>query len=121
MLRKNHIGCLTAIYDAAALGKMYMPLIRKRQDYGLWLQILKKVEFAHCLPEALAVYRLRGSSVSSDKMDLLRYNWKLFREVEGLSFSSSLRCLLWNIGNKMLDGVRSGQIHEAHPQGGKRS
>ena len=108
MLRKNHIGCLTAIYDAAALGKMYMPLIRKRQDYGLWLQILKRVDFAHCLPEVLAVYRLRGSSVSSEKMELLRYNWMLFREVEGLSFFVSLRCLLWNIGNKVLDEVRNG-------------
>ncbi len=108
MLRKNHIGCLTAMYDAKSLGKQHMPLIRKRQDYGLWLQILKKVEFAHCLPEVLAVYRLRGSSVSSEKMDLLRYNWMLFREVEGLSFFVSLRCLLWNIGNKVLDEVRNG-------------
>lgn len=108
MLRKNHIGCLTAMYDSKRLGKMHMPPIRKRQDYGLWLQILKKVEFAHCLPEALAVYRLRRSSVSSDKMDLLRYNWKLFREVEGLPFFVSLRCLLWNIGNKVLDGVKKG-------------
>jgi glycosyltransferase involved in cell wall biosynthesis len=121
MLRKNHIGCLTAMYDASALGKMYMPLLRKRQDYGLWLDILKRVEFAHCLPEALAVYRLRGSSISSNKMDLAKYNWKLFREVEGLPFFSSLRCLLWNIGYRMLDGARSGSMQEATTEGGKRS
>ncbi len=121
MLRKNHIGCLTAMYDASALGKIFMPLLRKRQDYGLWLDILKRVEFAHCLPEALAVYRLRGSSISSNKMDLVKYNWKLFREVEGLPFFSSLRCLLWNIGYRMLDGARSGSMQEPPAQGGKRS
>lgn len=97
MLRKNHIGCLTAMYDASALGKMYMPLLRKRQDYGLWLQILKKTEFAFCLPESLAFYRLRSSSVSSDKMDLLKYNWQLFHDVEKLSVPYSAFCLFRNI------------------------
>ena len=103
MLRKNHIGCLTAMYDSKRLGKQYMPEFRKRQDYGLWLQILKRVEFAYCLPEPLALYRRRGTSVSNDKFDLLKYNWKLFHDVEGLSFFSSLGCLVWNIGHKLLD------------------
>ena len=40
MLFSNKIGCLTAIYDRGKLGKVYMPQIRKRQDYGLWLKIL---------------------------------------------------------------------------------
>ncbi len=105
MLKKNHIGCLTAMYDAEAIGKVYMPLIRKRQDYGLWLKILKKTEFAHCLPESLALYRLRSSSVSGNKLGLLKYNWKLFRNVEELSFFRSLYCLLWNIGYKVSDSI----------------
>ncbi len=42
LLYCNVIGCLTAIYDSHLVGKQYMPLIRKRQDMGLWLNIMKK-------------------------------------------------------------------------------
>ena len=36
LLKTCPIGCLTAIYDTEKIGKVYMPEIRKRQDYGLW-------------------------------------------------------------------------------------
>ncbi|MGM8924321.1 glycosyltransferase family 2 protein [Enterobacter hormaechei subsp. steigerwaltii] len=45
LLKSNVIGCLTAMYDVKMLGKVYMPLIRKRQDMALWLNILKKIDF----------------------------------------------------------------------------
>lgn len=32
------IGCLTAMFNADVLGRQTMPLIRKRQDMGLWLK-----------------------------------------------------------------------------------
>ena len=41
LLSNNVIGCLTAIYNSEVLGKVYMPTIRKKQDFGLWLKILK--------------------------------------------------------------------------------
>src|SRR5690625_1015445 len=74
-LKNNKIGCLTVIYDAEKLGKVYMPLIRKRQDYALWLKILRKVDYAYCFPEALAAYTMRSDSVSSNKLSLIKYNW----------------------------------------------
>lgn len=88
-LYKNPIGCLTAVYNAKALGKFYMPIIRKRQDYALWLKILKKTN-AYGLNESLAIYRVRKESISSDKLNLLKYEWKIYREEEGLSTLSSL-------------------------------
>jgi glycosyltransferase involved in cell wall biosynthesis len=62
LLKTCVIGCLTAVYDAGKLGKVYMPDIRKRQDFGLWLRLLKKVDRAVPLSESLAQYRvtLRG-------------------------------------------------------------
>ena len=45
MLKFNQVGCLTAVYDTQKLGKVYMPSIRKRQDYGLWLNLLKKTPY----------------------------------------------------------------------------
>lgn len=85
LLKVCSIGCLTAIYDTKMLGKVYMPLIRKRQDLGLWLRILKKIPYAYATPGILAQYRVRGDSISANKKVAAQYTWKLYREVEGLS------------------------------------
>lgn len=102
ILKSNYIGCLTAIYDTQKIGKIYMPLISKRQDYGLWLRILKKTDFAYGLDESLAIYRIMSNSVSSNKYKLLKYNYLLFREHEGLSSVKSFYYLMWNILLKFL-------------------
>lgn len=102
MLKSNQIGCLSTIYDSQMVGKVYMPLIRKRQDFGLWLKLLKIVPYVYCLPEVLALYRVRDGSVSSNKIEMLLYNWKLYRMVEKLSFLRSVYYLGWNIVRKVL-------------------
>lgn len=84
LLRVCVIGCLTAMYDTENLGKVYMPLIRRRQDLGLWLRILKKIDYAYGLQEILAQYRVRNDSISANKMVAARYTWKLYREHERL-------------------------------------
>lgn len=101
LLKANQIGCLTAIYDTEPLGKVYMPLIRKRQDFGLWLSILKKIPYAYCLPECLAIYREQSHSISSNKVELLKYNWMLFRKIEGLSTYSSAYYVACNVARKV--------------------
>lgn len=83
------IGCLTVTYDTKRLGKIYMPAIRKRQDFGLWLKILKKVDFAWGIKEPLAQYRVRKNSISSNKLSASSYTWRLYRDVEKLSFIKS--------------------------------
>lgn len=103
MLKSNRVGCLSAMYDTAAVGKVYMPLIRKRQDYGLWLHLLRKLDYVYCLPEVLALYRVRSGSLSTRKADLVRYNWSLFRHVEGMSAAASAYYLGWNIARKVTE------------------
>ena len=102
LLKSNRIGCLTAIYDTQMIGKVYMPLIKKRQDYGLWLKILKKTDVAYGMDEVLGKYRILKNSVSSNKIDLLKYNYALFREHEGFSVLKSLYYLGWNIYIKVM-------------------
>ncbi len=105
LLKSNQIGCLTAMYNAKVLGKIYMPDIRKRQDFGLWLDILKhpKVTEAQLVPseEPLATYRIRINSVSSNKFDLIKYNWALLREHQKLSIITSAYYLGWQIYSKL--------------------
>ena len=54
ILKTCSIGCLTAMYDTVTFGKVYMPLIKRRQDFGLWLRLLKKVKYAYGINESLA-------------------------------------------------------------------
>jgi teichuronic acid biosynthesis glycosyltransferase TuaG len=84
LLLSNVIGCLTAVYDTERLGKMLMPDVRKRQDFALWLSILKKIDYAHPLPDVLATYRVRSRSVSSNKFSAAAHTWRIYRDVERL-------------------------------------
>lgn len=88
------IGCLTAVYDAEKLGKQYMPSIRKSHDYALWLKILKQIDFAYSYPKPLGYYRVRSHSISRNKLKAMRYNWKVFREVEKIPFLRSLAIII---------------------------
>jgi len=90
MLKNNYIGCLTAIYDSDKLGKMYMPEIRKRQDWALWLSILKHEKWAYGINESLAIYRDRSKSISSSKIEMLKYNWQIYNDIENISFTRSI-------------------------------
>lgn len=92
------IGCLTAIYDTRVLGKLYMPDIRKRQDYALWLSILKNGVLAYAIKEPLACYCEREGSISHNKFKVIRYNWYIYRELENLSvFESFYRFLNYSV------------------------
>jgi teichuronic acid biosynthesis glycosyltransferase TuaG len=102
LLKSNYIGCLTAIYDTQKVGKVFMPNISKRQDYGLWLKILRKIDFAYGIDEPLAIYRIMSNSVSSNKFKLLKFNYKLFKEHEKFSVWKSIYYLGWNVLLKVL-------------------
>jgi len=90
LLTNNYIGCLTAMYSVQQLGKVYMPLVLKRQDWGLWLKITKNNIVAYGIQEPLASYTRRETSISSNKFNLLKYNWKIYREHEHLTIVKSL-------------------------------
>ena len=86
MKRDNKLGCLTAVYDIQRLGhKFYMPAIRKRQDWALFLNILKECQICFCLTEPMAYYRQRQQSVSSNKLSLVKYNVNVYETVFGYS------------------------------------
>jgi teichuronic acid biosynthesis glycosyltransferase TuaG len=96
ILKTNTIGSLTAFIDISRLGKEFMPEIKYRQDMGLWLKYLKKINRVEGIPESLAIYRIRKQSLSSNKVNLLKHQWTFYREVENLSIAmSSYYFTLW--------------------------
>lgn len=89
MKRDDGIGCLTAIYDTDKVGKMYMSSLRKRQDWGLWLEILKKCRVAYGIKEPLAYYRIRANSISNKKISLVKHNINVYRKILHFSLIKS--------------------------------
>jgi teichuronic acid biosynthesis glycosyltransferase TuaG len=90
LLKKNVIGCSTVIYDTSYFGKQFMPNIRKGQDYGLWLKLLKNVEFARSIPGITVKYRVRSISVSSNKLESSLWVWRVYRHVVKLNYFMSI-------------------------------
>ena len=84
--RDNKIGCLTAVYDTKLLGqKYYMPTLRKRQDWALFLTILKSCDVAYGITDPLAYYRDMSGSISSNKFSLVKYNVRVYQQILGYS------------------------------------
>ncbi|TNF23444.1 MAG: glycosyltransferase family 2 protein [Rhodobacteraceae bacterium] len=84
LLHGNVIGVLTAICDRDQLGPVAMPLLPLRQDYALWLDLLKRTEAAHGLQEPLAVYHVTPGSLSANRWKATRGTWRMYRNHAGV-------------------------------------
>ncbi len=89
ILKTNPISCLTALFDTNIVGKPLMPNAQYREDYALWLNILKKIDFAYGISEPLATYRIRKGSISRAKTKMAMYQWMVYRNQEGMGYLRS--------------------------------
>jgi glycosyltransferase involved in cell wall biosynthesis len=89
----NFVGNLTGMYDTYFFGKIPISSIRKRQDWMVWLTVLKKIRSAQVIPESLAFYRVRKDSISSSKLKLIQHNFRVYRLFHHLNVFVSLCCL----------------------------
>lgn len=96
------IGCLTVMIDTSKTGKVKMINIPSRQDYVLWLTIVKQGFLAHGLPEVLAKYRIVKDSISSDKIKMAKQNWKVYRKIEQQNLAMSA----WYFSHYVLSYVK---------------
>lgn len=85
MLRSNHIGNLTGIYDRR-IGDAGFHRIG-HEDYVFWLDRVRRAGFAVCAPSAepLAFYLVREGSVSANKLRAAGWQWRIYREFERMS------------------------------------
>lgn len=98
----NHVGNLTGIYDVNYFGKIAISSIRKRQDWMLWLTILKKVKKAKPIAESLAFYRIRENSISASKLNLLMHNFMVYRTFHEFNLVVSLLCMIGFLFTQLL-------------------
>lgn len=108
-LKSNYIGNLTGIYNAKVLGKIKAPNLRKRQDWLLWLAAVKTSgKPAKGIEESLAYYRVRKDAMSSNKINLLKYNYWVYRKGLGFSTLKSVYYMLIFLNEHFL--VKSKQV-----------
>ena len=93
-LKNTIIGCLTVVIDREIAGDFEMPNISSSHDMALWLLIMKRGFDAYGLDENLARYRIVSASNTSSKWRVAKDVWKIYREVEKLSFLYSGWCFL---------------------------
>ena len=82
----NWIGNLTGIYSVDFFGKIPISAIKKRQDWMMWLEIVKQIKTAVPVAESLAFYRVREDSISASKWKLIKYNFKVYRDFHQRNF-----------------------------------
>lgn len=98
-------GCLTVMYDRDVVGLVQIPNIKKNNDYAMWLKAIKKAD-CHLLKENLSKYRKRRGSISSGSYtSLIKWHYRLFRDVEGssrpLAALQTANNLFWGIIKKL--------------------
>ena len=102
VLKTCPIGNSTVMYNAKELGTFEVPDIKRNNDFALWLTILKKTEAIYGLDEVLTYYRLSNNSISRNKFKMVKYHWKLFREVENIGVVKSTYLLVYWIIIKLV-------------------
>lgn len=85
LLKGNCIGCLTAMYDTAKVGKIFFKEV-DHEDCVLWLSILKKGYKAQNTNTVAALYRVGNPWISSNKLKVLPWQWNILRKEEHVPF-----------------------------------
>lgn len=98
---KNCPGNSTVIYDCHKLGKIYAEDIKRRNDFVLWLKVIKKALMAYGLNDVLSYHRGRKNSISYKKSALIKYQWIVYRKIEKLSVIKSI----YLVGYKTANGL----------------
>ncbi|MCA0131306.1 glycosyltransferase family 2 protein [Winogradskyella alexanderae] len=95
LLKANYIGNLTGIYNCKKLGKIYTKDLKKRQDWLLWIEALKRsTKPAKGITETIAYYRKIEGSLSANKYKLIQHNYNVYRKGLGFSIVKSCAYLL---------------------------
>jgi teichuronic acid biosynthesis glycosyltransferase TuaG len=89
LLLGNVIACCTCVYDTYKVRKKYF-FKQGHEDYALWLEILRNGYIAKNSGFISAKYRVRDSSVSSNKLKTIRWVYTIFRNNENLSIMESI-------------------------------
>lgn len=106
-LMGDPVGNSTTMFDRKAFENVRVPEIKKRNDFALWLDLTRGGDAFYGMKQPLAKYRVRRNSVSSNKKSLIKYQWELYRRIEGHSLAMSVFAFATLIAVKGLKKIRN--------------
>lgn len=80
-----NVGTPGVMYDTKRIGKIYMPAMRRSEDWSLWIKISEFTNGAYSLNEPLWRYRTVPNSLSRDKIDVVKSSISVYTNVIGWS------------------------------------
>ena len=101
-LKNTTIFTSTVMFDLNKLAKedIYMPDV-KSEDTATWWKILKKLSYAYGINNIVVLYRRSENTLSSNKIKALKRTWNLYRNVEELTFLTSIYNFSWYCFNAL--------------------
>ena len=81
LIKSCDIGLSTVVLSSNLLSKnkLFFPKIKTKEDYVLWLKIIKKIKIIRGLDKKLTYYRKTKGSLSSNKLISLINGYKVYR------------------------------------------
>lgn len=95
LLKRTIISTPTVILDRQLIGDLKMPLRRTGQDYAYWLLLLRNVNVAYGIDEALVTVRRRSGSLSKNKFQNIRDVWEVQTNNENIPKLAASYNTLW--------------------------
>ena len=91
LLKRTEISCLTVVYNRELIGLEYFPDIKRKQDYVVWLNILKKGFKSIPLHTVTGFYRQQSSAKVFNRLNFVHTHFILLRSrYVGLSLYKSI-------------------------------
>lgn len=96
LLKNSSIFTSTVMLNMKYLTKddIYMPDMRRGQDYAAWYKILKKIGTAYGMQEVLSAYRVGHNSLSHNKLKAIKRTWNLYKH-EHLPLFKRIECFIF--------------------------
>lgn len=91
LLKHNSINCSSVLLEAAVAREFPMEHDDSHEDYIMWLEILKKYQYACGINEPLLKYRISPEGKSADKIKSAAMTFKVYRYM-GFGWLKSLIC-----------------------------
>ena len=85
MIAGCDIGTPGVLFDTKRIGKRFMPPLRRAEDWGLWMTILRDVDYIYTYPKALWKYRHIPGSETSNKWKQMKAVVAMYQQVLGMN------------------------------------
>ena len=106
ILKTNDIICSSVVLSKSVLGKSRFPMLEKRQDHALWIELIAKGQNVTKINIPLLKYRVQKSSLSGNKYSAMGWSYYLLRSHLNFNFFKSCYYFI----NYLIIGFRK-QLH----------